>query len=447
MNNEITPMHGRTAHAQSLASDLAWLESYIDYRLNDLTVYPQAPENQGAEDSTYLEFLAEQRLSDTERLVLVLALAPHLKPELMDAFQNEAVFKRARPAKTERGDALLPTVETALFLLAGSDLKLRFQYQELFEVEHRFYCDSILEIGNTAVQEPDSFGILSVTPSYRDLFILNRARKPRFSADFPAEAVSTNLEWDDMVLSPFTSDQLQEVKDSLEFYDKMVEQWDMRKFATRGRRILFHGESGTGKTLAANLLGKYLGREVYRVDISLVTSKYIGETSKRLASLFNMAEDKGWILFFDEGDALFGQRKDASAQNNVSQYANQDTAYLLQRIENFNGIIIVATNLRTNMDAAFTRRFEHIVKFEGLDGALQHELWQRVFPKAISLPAGVNLPQLIQRYPLSPAAIVKTMERICLLAFKNGSTVIDAQEFTRCLQDAELKTKGQRSFG
>lgn len=440
-------MHGQTAHAQSLASDLAWLESYIDYRINDLDVYPQPPKHQKSEDSTYIDFLSEQKLNDPERLVLVLAVAPHIKPQLMDAFQSEAVFKKARPAKTERGDALLPTVETALFLLAGSDLKLRFEYQELFEVEHRFYRDSILEIGSTAIQEPDSFGVLSVTPSYRDLFILNRARKPRFSADFPAEVVSTNLDWDDMVLSQFTSNQLQEVKDSLEFYDKMVEQWSMKKFATRGRRILFHGESGTGKTLAANLLGKYLGREVYRVDISLVTSKYIGETSKRLASLFNMAEDKRWILFFDEGDALFGQRKDANAQNNVSQYANQDTAFLLQRMENFNGIIIVATNLRTNMDAAFTRRFEHIVKFEGLDTELQYELWLRVLPEAISFPPSINLPQLIQRYSLSPAAIVKTIERICLLTFKRGATEVDVQEFTRCLQDAELKTKGQRSFG
>ena len=129
----------------------------------------------------------------------------------------------------------------------------------------------------------------------------------------------------------------------------------------KNKRILFVGAPGTGKKTLASLIGEQLGTDVYRIDLSIVVSKYIGETEKNLELVFARAENKGWILFFDEADALFGKR--TNVRDAHDRYANQEVAYLLQRIEKYNGIVILATSMKNNIDEAFTRRFQTIIRF------------------------------------------------------------------------------------
>jgi SpoVK/Ycf46/Vps4 family AAA+-type ATPase len=129
----------------------------------------------------------------------------------------------------------------------------------------------------------------------------------------------------------------------------------------KNSKILFIGEPGTGKKTLASLIGQQSGKEVYRIDLSMIVSKYIGETEKNLELVFAKAENKGWILFFDEADALFGKR--TNVKDAHDKYANQEVAYLLQRIEDYNGLVIVATNMKHNIDDAFTRRFQTIIRF------------------------------------------------------------------------------------
>lgn len=154
--------------------------------------------------------------------------------------------------------------------------------------------------------------------------------------------------------------------------------WGLSKFLKAGYRSLFYGPPGTGKTLAATLLGKMNGMDVYRVDLSMIVSKYIGETEKNLARVFDLAENRNWILFFDEADALFGKRTSTNTSND--RHANQEVAYLLQRIEDFPGIVILATNLRSNIDEAFSRRFQSVIYFPMPSEELRAELWRKMLP-------------------------------------------------------------------
>ncbi|MBL0020622.1 MAG: ATP-binding protein [Bacteroidetes bacterium] len=274
---------------------------------------------------------------------------------------------------------------------AAGGIGARLAAHACFATDHVFYQMGVLSLGEVNEGFSSHFGVLKMAPNYRDLFLYNRHARPRFSHEFPAHLLQTALEWEDMVLNEGTATRLQRVKDYLSYEGVLRHDWGLDRQLRQGYRCLFHGPSGTGKTLAATLLGKLLGRDVYRVDLSSVVSKYIGETSKNLNALFNTAEDKNWILFFDEGDALFGKRIDtAQSEDKNTHYANQDTAFLLQRIENFNGLVIVASNLKKNMDDAFIRRFQAVIPFEVQDEARRLEIWERHLPKTCTLEPRVD---------------------------------------------------------
>jgi len=159
--------------------------------------------------------------------------------------------------------------------------------------------------------------------------------------------------------------------------------FDSWGFSAKGRRglgvsALFSGESGTGKTLAAEVLAHELSLDLYRIDLSSIVSKYIGETEKQLKQLFDAAEEGGVLLLFDEADALFGKRSDVNDSHD--RYANIEVSYLLQRMEAFQGLAILTTNLRSTMDKAFQRRLRFTVNFPFPDARQREAIWSRIFP-------------------------------------------------------------------
>jgi SpoVK/Ycf46/Vps4 family AAA+-type ATPase len=164
---------------------------------------------------------------------------------------------------------------------------------------------------------------------------------------------------------------------------RVYDEWGFRARMNRGLGIsaLFAGESGTGKTMAAEVLARALGLDLYRIDLSSVVSKYIGETEKNLRRVFDAAEQGGAILFFDEADALFGKRSEV--KDSHDRYANIEINYLLQRIEAFNGLAILATNMKSAIDAAFVRRLRFIVSFAHPGPAERRQIWQRAFPASV----------------------------------------------------------------
>jgi SpoVK/Ycf46/Vps4 family AAA+-type ATPase len=240
--------------------------------------------------------------------------------------------------------------------------------------------------------------------------------------DFPAKLISTQLEWSDLVLPVKTLEQVEEIKTWVAHSHTLMNDWEMSKKLKPGFKSLFYGPPGTGKTLTACLLGKYCNMDVYRVDLSMMISKYIGETEKNLSKVFDMAEHKNWILFFDEADALFGKRTGVSDSHD--RYANQEVSYLLQRVEDFNGVVILCTNLKQNIDDAFSRRFQSIIYFPMPAEEQRYKIWENAFPaKAIREP-GLDMKQIASKYELTGGTIMNVIRYSSLLALsRNGKEI------------------------
>jgi SpoVK/Ycf46/Vps4 family AAA+-type ATPase len=217
--------------------------------------------------------------------------------------------------------------------------------------------------------------------------------------------------------------------------------WQLKKRLKPGYRVLFHGPPGTGKTLTACLLGKGTGDPVYRIDLSKVVSKWIGETEKNLAALFDRAEQGGMILFFDEADSLFGKRTETRTANDRS--ANQQIAYLLQRIEDFPGLVILASNLRSNIDEAFSRRFESIVSFPIPNAEQRLRLWEDNFrDKPYPLAKGIDLEKIARDYEVSGGSIVNVLRYACLRAVTRTPQVIEQYDLVAGIR-RELRKDGK----
>ena len=195
-----------------------------------------------------------------------------------------------------------------------------------------------------------------------------------------AQRLDPRATWDDLVLAPRELDLLRQIASQVRLRAQVYDDWGFAARRNRGLGIsvLFAGESGTGKTMAAEVLANELRLSLYRIDLSTVVSKYIGETEKNLRRLFDAAEDGGAILFFDEADALFGKRSEV--KDSHDRYANIEINYLLQRIESYKGLAILATNMKSSLDTAFLRRLRFLVDFPTHGEAERREIWKRIFP-------------------------------------------------------------------
>ncbi len=202
--------------------------------------------------------------------------------------------------------------------------------------------------------------------------------RPRL--DELAQRVESSSDWEDLVLPELQKQVLRDLAAQLQYRSQVYNEWGFGSKSKRGLGIsaLFAGGSGTGKTLAADVLAQALKLDLYRIDLSAVVSKYIGETEKNLGRVFDAAEMGGVILLFDEADALFGKRSDV--KDSHDRYANMEVAYLLQRMETYPGLAILTTNLKNSIDQAFLRRIRFIVQFPFPDANQRAEIWRRVFP-------------------------------------------------------------------
>lgn len=238
-----------------------------------------------------------------------------------------------------------------------------------------------------------------------------------------AQKVNCIHDWRDLVLPTRCIRQLREVCSSEKFRHIVYSQWgyDRRLAQGKGLNVLFCGPSGTGKTMAAGIIAKALSLDLYKIDLSSVVSKYIGETEKQLSQIFQEAGSSNAILFFDEADALFGKRSEVKDAHD--RYANVEVAYLLQKMEEYEGIVILATNFRRNMDDAFTRRMHHIVEFPFPDVDLRERIWKGLVPAAAPLADDVNFGFLARQFELSGGNIRNVALAAAFLAAESGGKI------------------------
>lgn len=440
-----------------ISLDQQWLKSCIASRISSikgestksfLLDLNAAPVLDGIDDE-YTRLVKKNRFNPEERLLLALSLCNHYDPRTLNGLMETAQMQMAaRCLKSENGTSVIPTAETFFFLIAHGNSSVYLRLHRYFGTDHPFYKESILELGDVATGVSKFDGTLSVPVAYRDLLLYNKHQPPRFSSEFPAHLLRTKLSWNDLVLMPHTLGLLEEMKHRL-IHESTVRKWEttsgeLGDHMRPGLRVLLYGASGQGKTLTTALMGQLLNRDVYRIDLSAVISKYVGETSKNLRNLFDTAERKNWIIFIDEGDALLGMRSDLSQNQSASAHGNnQDVAYILQRLETFDGIIVVATNLANNIDAAFERRFEGRIQYVALSPEYQLQVWNNIWPKKLKIDAGANLPSLFTQYSLSPASIVNVIQRIAILMAEQDKLDVPTEMVRKCVMDEALKYKGR----
>ncbi len=438
------------ANAVTLEAELDWFDRvlqtsiklYFEQGSEYADIRELHPPDLATDNSDYAQLVRQHELGFDERIVLILAMIPHLRPQLLDLmYVRNKNFDRGY---TEFGGwsgkyhgGFLPTGETAVFILARQDLARRFEVLRLFDNDHCFATSAMLRIERQSEDEPFLSGALVVAPDILSRCTTGVTHKPDYSIAFPARLITTGLGWDDLVLASEVFDEIEVIKTWMRHSQTILREWGFEKAIKPGYRSLFYGPPGTGKTLTATLIGAELGVDVYRIDLSMVVSKYIGETEKNLARVFDQAQHKDWILFFDEADALFGKRTQATSSND--RYANQEISYLLQRVEDHPGVVILATNLKANIDDAFARRFQSQVYFPLPDAEQRRRLWENTLDGRSD---GVDLHLLANDFELSGGAITNVVRYGAISALRTQRARISHEDLVKGIT-RELRKEGK----
>ncbi len=420
----LSVIHKKNSTISNLENDFATLRKIIVQRMQQH--FEQQPFDIGKWiPNTFPQLLQNlqgqvpQLSSINEWIIIMLALVPHVQPNFFDAIiagilPNGGDFPEFGGVKGTNHRGMLPTGETAQFIIAGTQTDERLMVQSLFDEPHFFYQNDIVWLEAVKEGEPLMSGRIILSPEWVNFLLTGQEIKPRFSPDFPAKLVVTKMDWTDLVLHPFTAEQIEDIKRWVRHHTELEADANLSRKINMGYRVLFYGPPGTGKTLTAGLLGKEFNKDVYRVDLSQIVSKYIGETEKNLSKIFDRAEHKDWILFFDEADALFGKR--TNVQSSHDKYANQEVSFLLQRVEDFSGLLILASNYKSNMDEAFLRRFHSIVQFPMPNAQDRLKLWKQSLPVSLKHNGTLELNKLAEAHEISGASIINIVQYASLKA-------------------------------
>jgi len=429
-------------NASLLTAYAHWCEAIIQTRLqlyfgqecSYSCVRDIPPPTVANQTGTLADFVVSNKLDFDDQVLLALALMPTVKPQVLDVLmmRNDNIERPYTEfGGTEFNGAMVANGETLAFLLGGECITARLKIQgwlshalsgelgSLSQGQHAIAAE--LDQPEYPLSNPLKLPLI-FNANHNSLLTIGRSCKAAKCAGFPARLVESKHHIESLVLPGSVLKHLDDIHAWAEHGDTLVNEWEMDQHVRPGYRALFYGPSGTGKTMTAGALGRRLGKDVYQVDLSQIHSKYIGETEKNLARVFALAEQNDWVLFFDEADAVFGKRTQTGSAND--QFANQNVSYLLQRIECFAGLVILASNYKDNVDDAFFRRFETIVEFPRPEPQQRLAMWQNGFSVKAELAHDVDLNKVALDYVLSGASIMNVIRYVSLKAISESRNVI-----------------------
>lgn len=425
-NNDISKNNFLT-----IEKELSWLKSMIELRFENyfllngiLKLMPKAPLIN--DDNTfYSNWVLKHNLNDFDRLIIISSLSNIFFPEIFDKFliKNKALDKRFTEfyGKLDTDKSrFIPTYGTINFIYHGRNVNSVLNSQNIFEKEYVLNKISAIYFLSEKNEEFIMSKVIYLHDEIIKLITLGTKFKPDYSTNFPAKLLTTELNWSDLVLNSIVMDEVENVNTWIKFQDDIKNNSDLSKNINKGYKCLFYGPPGTGKTLTASLIGKHNSIDVYRIDLSQVVSKYVGETEKNLSRIFDIAENKNWIIFFDEAESLFSKR--TSVSDSKDRFANQQTAYLLQRIEDYNGMVILATNLKPNIDRAFSRRIQSIINFPVPANNERKMLWKNSLKNIAEISID-NINKLAKEFEISGGSIKNIIQFSWLYSKRIGESI------------------------
>lgn len=313
------------------------------------------------------------------------------------------------------------------------DTQLAIELAPLLSTTFKFSEDEIDNVSQTLHTESR----IGKTINKERILRVCRSRISNNLNQFAQHIVSSN-DFNDLVLPQEQQEELQNIMTHYKYQNKVFQEWGYEQFfQSRGISLLFSGSSGTGKTMTASVLANTLGLELFKIDLSQMVSKYIGETEKHLSKLFSMAKESGVILFFDEADSIFGKRSEV--QDAHDRYANIEVSYLLQKIEEYDGIVILASNFKENIDEAFLRRLRFVIEFPTPDASQRKVLWEKLFPLKL-LEESIDFTLLAKHFKLSGANI-RNIALYSAFEAAGESSKINMHHIIKALE-SELKKNG-----
>ena len=422
-------------HARAISLELDWLKARIGRSIAALGRVDSNPESRAGDqppapqlppESWYACFVEEHQLDADERLVLILALAPEIDPGLLDNLLIKGDSRLGGvPGVRHRG--FLPTIQTALFLLAAGDISRNLAARRIFDPTGRLLSRGIIVPGSVVPGEPYTSMVISVKPGVSSYLCTGRQR-PMVSEDFPATRLKTQLTWEELVLPPYLFTELGIIRDWLEHCRELRVKF---KYSRPGFKALFYGPNGTGKTLTATLIGKNMGLPVYHLDLGRTLSKDMGATEKNLDFMISQAERQNGILFFDETDIMLG--KSGDNRRSSDSYITQGIASLLRRLEDYDGLVILADSIEDNLNRVMNFRFSTRLYFPHPDALSRVKLWRNILGDLFQLPEDYGWTDLAE-YNLSGGEIVNVVQYLTLAAIKKNDfrltkeTVVKAVE-------------------
>lgn len=432
-------------NSEVLMNELNWLKSLVRQRvayMNDesLCEFPLElhPPRIDQQDTPYAKFIEKFKLEPHERLMLIMSLAPAYQPEVFSPLlEKDRGFRIKYDEFGGITDNLnfqfLPSLKTLVYLIAGNNASWTGTYYTKFIEENILVEEQIILFRSLGADGDRVINHeLKLIPEYVAHLTRGREALPAFNSDFPAKLLLSNYEWEDLVVSHYTRERLELIIDWVKYREQIFERQGKNGKIKVGFPALFYGPPGTGKTMAASLIGKLTGRDVFQIDLSMIVSKYIGETEKNLGRLFDKAERKDWILFFDEADSLFGKR--GQVKDAHDKYANQEMSFLLQRMEQFTGLTILATNFDQNLDPALTRRFQAKVFFPAPSKEERQTLWERSIPKGYTYDPTILMDKVAERFEVTGANIANILKICCVRSEKRGDGMIILKDITDALK-------------